>query len=194
MTASQIIAALIGALSICTALCAAPVAVDPDRFFHSDVKPLLNTRCISCHGPDKAEGGLRLDYRERVLKGGDSGPALVPGKPEKSLLLMAIKRTHKILEMPPKEKLSGRDIDVIERWIREGAPWPNKDNANVKAHAPKGEHIGDAWSDPRNPIVQLFRGERLQLWSLKPVHCPDVPKFDQADWAKSDLDRFVLAR
>jgi mono/diheme cytochrome c family protein len=192
--ALQIVAAVIGSLSLCAALSAAPVANDANRFFHSDVKPLLNTRCVSCHGPDKAEGGLRLDSRERTLKGGDSGPSLVPGKPEKSLLLMAIKRTHKILEMPPKEKLSGRDIDVIERWIRDGAPWPAEDKANVNASAPKREHIGDAWSDPRNPIVQLFRGERLDLWSLKPVHRPDVPKVGHADWANSDLDRFVLAR
>src|SRR5262245_45997204 len=91
-----IIAALIGAFSFCAELSAAPATGEADRFFYSDVKPLLNTRCISCHGPDKVEGGLRLDSRDRALKGGDSGPSLVPGKPEKSLLLMAIKGTHKI--------------------------------------------------------------------------------------------------
>ena len=100
-------------------------ANESDRFFLSEVKPLLNSRCISCHGPDKAEGGLRLDTREAALKGGDSGPAVVPGKPDQSLLLMAVKRTHKVLEMPPKEKLSGKDIAILERWIKDGAPWPS---------------------------------------------------------------------
>jgi hypothetical protein len=65
---------------------------------------------------------LRLDSRERALKGGDSGPALMPGRPDKSLLLMAVKRTHKLLEMPPKEKLSGKDITALEHWIESGAP------------------------------------------------------------------------
>ena len=65
------------------------------RFFFDKVQPLLASRCVTCHGPDKAEGGLRLDSREAALKGGDSGPALVPGKPDESLLLMAVKARTK---------------------------------------------------------------------------------------------------
>src|SRR4029079_18223120 len=119
------------------------------------VKPLLNLRCLSCHGPDKAEGGLRLGTREAALKGGDSVPAVVPGKPDQSLLLMAVKRTHKVLEMPPKEKLSGKDIAMLERWIHDGASGPEIRAAKIAENKPANDHIGDAWSDPRNPIVQL---------------------------------------
>jgi hypothetical protein len=184
---------------VACALLAIPAHADvrpkeSERFFIDHVKPLLNLRCASCHGPDKAEGGLRLDSREAALQGGDSGPAVVPGKPDKSLLLMAIKRTHKVLEMPPKEKLSAKDIDVFERWIKDGAPWPAAaPTASVNVTS-KNEHIGNAWSDPRNPIVQLFGGQRLDLWSLKPVKRPDVPGVKQIGWTKNDLDHFVLAR
>ena len=71
---------------------------DADRFFLEEVQPLLASRCVTCHGPDKAEGGLRLDSREAALKGGDSGPALVPGKPDESLLLMAVKAHAQSIE------------------------------------------------------------------------------------------------
>src|SRR4051794_2044530 len=140
-----------------------------DRFFVEKVRPLLNSRCVSCHGPEKSDGGLRLDSRAAALKGGDSGPAFVPGKPDESLLLMAVKRTHKMLEMPPKDKLSSHDVTTLERWIREGAAWP-ADEAKVASSGEKpAGRIGDAWTDRRNPIVQLFGGQRLDLWSLQPV-------------------------
>ncbi|MCI0333440.1 MAG: PSD1 and planctomycete cytochrome C domain-containing protein [Planctomycetes bacterium] len=167
---------------------------DADRFFLQEVRPILTSRCRSCHGPDKVEGGLRLDSREAAVRGGDSGPALVPGKPDESLLLLAVKGTHKVLEMPPKDKLTKRDIARLERWIRDGAAWPSAPPAASGAPSAPGKRIGDAWSDARNPIVQLYGGERLDLWSLKPVVRPDVPKSKRGDWAKNDLDRFILAR
>ncbi len=166
---------------------------EADRHFAEKVKPLLASRCVSCHGPDKVEGGLRLDSRKAALDGGDSGPSLVPGKPRESLLLRAVKHTHHDLKMPPKEKLSTQDVTVLERWIREGAPWPQARLADIAPLA-QGERLGDAWSDSRNPIVGIFGGQRLDLWSLKPVQRPDVPKVKQTDWMKNDLDRFVLAR
>src|SRR5262245_21710634 len=95
------------------------------RHFVDFVKPLLDSRCVSCHGPDKVKGGLRMDSRTAILKAGDSGvPAVVPGRPADSLLLQAVMHSRKDLEMPPKEKLTPRDIALIERWIRDGAPWP----------------------------------------------------------------------
>jgi hypothetical protein len=135
-----------------------------------------------------------LDSREAAVQGGDSGPALVPGEPDKSLLLMAVKRTHKVLEMPPKQKLSKSDVAVLERWIRDGAPWPATPSAAGADLIRGDESIGSAWDDPRNPIVQLFHGERLNLWSLKPVVRPELPISNQVGWAKNDLDQFVLAR
>jgi hypothetical protein len=137
---------------------------------------------------------LRLDSRGAALAGGDSGPALVPGKPEESLLLMAVKATHQVLEMPPEDKLSSKDIATLERWIQEGAPWSPAAPPMNGAPAAQGEPIGDAWSDPRNPIVQLFGGQRIDLWSLKPVKRPALPAVKSTDWAKGDLDHFVLAR
>jgi mono/diheme cytochrome c family protein len=167
---------------------------DADRFFLDHVRPVLAARCVSCHGPDKAEGGLRLDSRDAAVQGGDSGPGLVPRKPNESLIVMAVKRTHKVLEMPPKQKLSTSDVAALERWILEGAPWPSAPRALQSTPAAPGEIVGDAWSDPRNPIVQLFGGARLNLWSLKPVVRPEVPSSTRDDWARNDLDRFILAR
>jgi hypothetical protein len=165
-----------------------------DHFFLDAVKPVLASRCISCHGPDKAEGGLRLDSREAAVQGGDTGPAFVPGKPDESLLLMAVKRTHKILEMPPKQKLARSDVATLERWIRDGAPWPATPHAAGDISIVADETIGSAWDDPRNPIVKLFHGERLELWSLKPVVRPPLPSSKTPEWSNGDLDDLVLAR
>src|SRR5262245_27239104 len=95
-----------------------------ERHFTERVKPLLESRCVSCHGPDKVQGGLRLDSREATLKGGDTAPAVIPGEPAKSLLLTAVMHAKKDLGMPPKERLTTNDVSVFERWIRDGAPWP----------------------------------------------------------------------
>jgi hypothetical protein len=168
--------------------------IEADRHFVERVRPLLAARCWSCHGPDKAEGGLRLDSRDAAIEGGDSGPALVPGNADRSLALMAVKRMHKVLEMPPKDKLSAHDIHTLERWIREGAPWPSTSTRTSSAPGVGGEPIGDAWSDPRNPIVQLYGGQRLELWSLKPVKRPNLPEVEQSEWAKNDIDYLILAR
>jgi hypothetical protein len=137
---------------------------------------------------------LRLDSRDAAIAGGDSGPALVPGDADQSLLLIAVKRTHKLLEMPPKEKLSSSDVETLERWVQEGAPWPSTSVLTIGAPALDGEPVGDAWSDSRNPIVQLFGGQRLGLWSLKPVQRPNLPQVKQREWAKNEIDHFILAR
>ncbi|HYE31116.1 MAG TPA: c-type cytochrome domain-containing protein, partial [Methylomirabilota bacterium] len=103
-------------------------AADAERHFTDIVKPLLDSRCISCHGPDKVKGALRLDSREAILKGGDNGPSIVPGKPSESLLLKAVMHTAPDLEMPPKEKLTPKDIAAFEKWIQDGAPWVQTTN------------------------------------------------------------------
>ncbi len=141
-----------------------------DKHFTDKVKPLLDSRCLSCHGPDKVKGGLRMDSRAALLKGGESGPALVLDKPDESLLLQAVMHSKKDLEMPPKEKLTSNDIAVLKRWIKEGAPWPKgATNGAADVLEKPGERIGDAWHDARNPIVKIFGGQRLDLWSLQPL-------------------------
>ncbi len=147
------------------------------RHFTEKVKPLLESRCVSCHGPDKVKGNLRMNSRAGLLKGGDNGPALVPGKPEESLLLQAVMHSRKDFEMPPKEKLTTNDVAVLRHWIADGAPWPETVAAlSSVVPAKPGERIGDAWSDKRNPVVRSFGGQRLDLWSLKPLAQVEPPR------------------
>lgn len=134
-----------------------------------------------------------MDSRESLLKGGENGPAVVPGKPAESLLLQAVLHTKKDLEMPPKEKLSDKDIEVLAAWIRDGVPWPEPSVASVPS-IPAGEKIGDAWSDPRNPIVRIFGGQRLELWSLKPIVRPPLPSLKSGLATPNPIDAFVRAR
>ena len=183
------------AVSLLLGLAAVAQATDANRHFTDKVWPLLESRCVSCHGPDKVKGGLRLDSREAVLRTGDSGkPAVVPHQPANSLLLLAVMHTTKELEMPPKEKLTTNDIAVLERWIRDGAPWPSQVAAGSPAAiTPAGERIGDAWNDSRNPIVRIFGGQRLDLWSLHPLKPVTPPSVKNRRWARTPIDQFVLA-
>ena len=134
---------------------------DADR-----VRALLDTRCISCHGAEKQKGGLRLDSREAVLKGGESGVGAVAGDPEGSLLVRAVRHLAGDLKMPPKERLTSEQIDLLARWVRGGLDWPGRPEARAAGR------IGNAWADPRNPIVRIFDGKRLDLWSLRPIAAP----------------------
>src|SRR5579883_1418540 len=85
------------------------------------VRPVLVDRCLGCHGPKKQMGGLRLETRQRMLAGGDRGPAVVPGEPGKSLLLQAVRRTGD-LKMPPKGELTPDAVAALEAWVKAGAP------------------------------------------------------------------------
>src|SRR5262245_28763869 len=90
-----------------------------DAFFEAKVRPIFIEHCVKCHGPKKANNGLRLDSRAALLKGGDSGPAIVPGEPDKSLLIKAIRYTDKDLKMPPdRKKLPADAIANLERWVK----------------------------------------------------------------------------
>jgi mono/diheme cytochrome c family protein len=168
-------------------------AATPER-----IVPLLESRCIACHGPDSQEGGLRLDSRAAALKGGKHGPALKPGDPKESLLLQAALHETKELAMPPKEKLSAGELNALEAWIRDGAPWPEGLAAKpVKpsfSRTKPAERIGDAWSDPRNPIVKLFGGKRLDLWSLRPVRPVEPPRVTDETWVRTPIDQFILSK
>ena len=145
-------------------------------FFESKVRPVLSARCYSCHSQStkKLKGGLKLDNRESILKGGDSGPALVPGKPATSLLVKAIR--YDGLEMPPSGKLPADEIAVLTKWVEMGAPWPK--------HTIK-------------PAVQTEAGvlttERLRHWAWQPVKVVEPPALKEADRKRNPIDRFVLA-
>jgi hypothetical protein len=94
------------------------------RLFNERIHPLLEQKCLQCHGAEKQKGALRLDSREALLRGGESGPTLVPGNPSASLLLKAVSHADKDLQMPPKERLPQEDVAAFQRWIAGGAPWP----------------------------------------------------------------------
>jgi hypothetical protein len=171
-------------LAVLLALAAGRVeAADPDAaavaFFEKQVRPLLSEHCHGCHSAkaNKTRGGLALDSREAILAGGDSGPAVVPGKPEQSLLLSAARGTKAELQMPPKgkAKLRPQQIAVLEKWIKDGAVYP----AGGKAAAV-------AALDPSSP-------EARQFWSLQPLRQHPAPAVKNAKWPLRPIDSFLLA-
>jgi hypothetical protein len=168
--------------SCCAALLLLPalsrggdVSPAESEFFEKEVRPLLVQRCQTCHGADKPKGGLRLTSRAALLEGGGTGPAAVPGKPDESLLLRAVRQTDSP-KMPPKERLPDRDIDVLVRWVRMGLPWP--DSAAVTAG------LGQFAITP----------EQRRFWSFRPVQDSPPPPVRDASWPLTPIDRFLLAR
>src|SRR5262245_57529212 len=103
------------------------------EFFESKIRPVLVDRCYQCHSQkaEKLKGDLYLDSREAILKGGENGPAIVPGNPEKSLLIKAIRYSDENLQMPPKgKKLGAEQIADFESWVKMGAPAPQTATAS----------------------------------------------------------------
>ena len=108
---------------------AEPFTAEDVTYFTQKIQPLLEQRCYECHSSSakKLKGGLLLDSRAAVLKGGDTRPAVVPGQPDKSLLIEAVRYGNQDLQMPPAGKLKQPDIDALIEWVKMGAPWPNAD-------------------------------------------------------------------
>ena len=157
-----------------------------DAFFESKVRPLLAERCYQCHSETAADdgklkGGLRVDSLAGLLKGGDSGPSIVTGKPDMSLLITAIGYLDEDMSMPPKGKLADGEIAILTEWVRGGAQWPGIDKADL-AGLGENEEPYD-WEE--------FRREH---WSFQPVVKPKLPEVEDSSWSRGDLDRFVLAK
>ncbi|CAN5436034.1 PSD1 and planctomycete cytochrome C domain-containing protein [soil metagenome] len=128
---------LLLSLVLCTtsrAFAQTPNSADVE-FFEKSVRPLLHDNCQSCHGPTKQKGKLRLDSREAILRGGDTGPAVVPGHPERSLLIKAIGYGDDDLRMPPRSKLAPQQIATLTRWIERGLAWPETGKIATKVAA-----------------------------------------------------------
>ena len=175
------------------AFCASADEVVPptgDALFHSTIFPLLQSKCISCHGPEKQEGGLRLDSREAALIGGENGPSLIEGKPDNSLLIKAVRFDDPDLQMPPKDRLSDPQIEALVEWVQQGAAWPEEVPAIAITN---DEHVGDAFTDANNPIRKIWHGERLDLWSLKPPVQVAVPN-PQGTVLANPIDRFIAEK
>lgn len=162
----------------------APTKEDAE-FFEKKVRPVLVQYCYECHAADskKRGGGLLLDSREGMRKGGDSGAVVVPEKPEESLLITAIRYGDESLKMPPKGKLPETAIAALEEWVKRGAPDPREKGARPEA-ARTGK--GGSWDE----ILRI----RRQWWSLQPVRKPAVPQPAKADWSDDAIDRFILAK
>jgi hypothetical protein len=161
------------------ALGAYALADDGTDFFEKKVRPLLTERCYECHSPDKkVKGGLRLDLRDGWAKGGDNGPAIVPGDPEKSLLISAVRYKDKDLQMPEKRKLPDEEIAILEQWVKMGAPDPR---TGAETAAPK-KQVG----------LSIAAGKKF--WSYRPVQKVAPPEVKDPAWPRGDIDKFILAK
>ena len=148
-------------------------------FFESKIRPLLIAKCVECHEGEKPKAGLRLDSRESILAGGESGPAAVIGKPEESLLIDVIGYRNGV-QMPPKAKLPESEIAALTEWVRRGLPWPNS-KPSVPGPAPAKAEGSE------------FTDEQKSFWAFQPVKRVTPPEVSSADWARSPIDRFILA-
>jgi hypothetical protein len=148
---------------------------EEEQFFEKQVRPLLVKHCYQCHSSEAKilKGGLHLDSRGGWMKGGDSGPAIVPGAPDKSLLIEAIR--YQSLEMPPKGKLPDEQIVVLEKWVRMGAPDPRTDSGITR---------------PVRPDFDTGRSH----WSFRPLAEAPAPRVKNSAWPRSGVDRFILAK
>jgi Protein of unknown function (DUF1549)/Protein of unknown function (DUF1553)/Planctomycete cytochrome C len=141
-------------------------------FFENKIRPLLANQCFACHTNSQL-GGLRLESRESILAGGKSGPAVVPGDPDKSLLIIAVRRTG-TLQMPKgASPLSSSQIADLTQWVKDGAYWPAE---SASAH------------------VRTITAAQRRFWSIQPLHKPEPPKVRDTSWPANEIDRFVLAR
>ena len=145
------------------------------QFFESKIRPLLVNNCHECHGNEKHKGNLQLNSRKTILRGGDSGAAIVPGDPAKSLLIEAVKYTNSDLEMPPKKKLGKQAVADLEQWIRLGAPWPSE-TAQVTAKREHGFSITD---------------EDRDYWAFRPVERPRLAK---RNGNQAPIDQLIQAQ
>ncbi len=155
----------------------APVASDADlAFFEKNIRPVLIKSCYECHSAesDKVKAGLALDARAALLKGGDSGAAVVLGKPEESLLIKSLRHEDPDLQMPP-EKHGGRLSDAVianfVEWVKRGAPMP------------EGQAVA----------VEQKMEARMDHWAFKPVNDSTAPAVANTSWPRTEVDRFVLA-
>ena len=147
-------------------------------FFEKHIRPILVERCYECHSAEgKTKGGLRLDTRKGVRSGGDSGAVIVPGKPDSSLLVEAIRYQNRDLQMPPKNPLPKREVAALEKWIKIGAP------------DPRVESVGS-----RKTSTAMTLEEGREFWSFQPVSAPPAPTVSQASWVRNPIDAFVLSK
>ncbi|MDE0123706.1 MAG: DUF1553 domain-containing protein [Bryobacterales bacterium] len=153
-------------------------SIDQLEFFEKEIRPLLVQNCYACHSSRAATvfGELRLDSQEALLAGGRSGPAVVPGDPDGSRLIQAVRHDSEQLSMPPAGRLDDRKIESLTEWVRNGAYWPEASETAVRAAA--GEQAA----------------ARHEHWAWQPVAEIAPPPVRNSEWPRGDIDRFVLSR
>jgi mono/diheme cytochrome c family protein len=159
-----------------------------EDFFEAKVRPVLADNCLECHGAEKHKGGLRLDVRAAMLKGGDTGPAVVPGKPDDSPLIEAIRYEGEV-QMPPKKKLKAEEIAALTDWVKRGAFWPeprpglgSRSVANVPSISTGATHTAGVSAQDKS------------FWSFQPVSNPAPPPVKDSAWPCAPIDRFILVK
>lgn len=149
----------------------------PVAFYNEKVKPVLTKHCYECHAGQKISGGLRINYRDTLLHGGDTGAAIDEENPDASLLLEAVR--YESYEMPPKGKLPAEEIAVLTHWARLKAPFPED-----QLKAPHDAAEGGFQITP----------EHRAHWAYRPVQRPLPPAVEDREWVANPLDAFVLAK
>lgn len=143
------------------------------EFFEKKVRPVLVDNCVRCHGDKKAMGGLRLDSKDGMIKGTDTGPVIVPGQPERSPMIQAVRHAGEI-KMPPMKKMRDEAIADLVAWVKMGAPWPES-----KSGTQTTTSVAEA---------------RKSHWAFRPITRPAVPTVQDKAWAKTNIDHFILAQ
>ena len=176
-----LIAAFVFVLSDCSNTVAEDATTEGREFFEKQIRPLLVEHCFGCHGDKKQEGGLKLSSRKAMFKGGDTGVAVVPGKPDESLLIRAVGYLDEP-KMPPKQKLAAADIARLKRWVAMGAPWP------VSSSPP--DTVGDAAGQHGFRVAPKQR----RWWAFQPVKDAVLPAVKNGKWPRNEIDHFILAK
>ena len=177
MRTRTVLRSIAAILSMSAAAWSATLGADSAEFFETKIRPVLASNCYSCHSGSKL-GGLRVDSREALLQGGKSGAAIVPGDPDKSLLIKAVRQTEAKLKMPMGGKLKDTEVEDLVAWVKAGATWPEA--AKAPAAVTSGEYV--------------IRPEQRAFWSFQPLRKTEPPAIQDTGWAKTNIDRFVLVR
>lgn len=168
---------LVAYLGFFCAICTPTQADDGTDFFENKIRPILVKHCYECHGPDEQESDLRLDSYAEILRGGATAPAVVPGKPDESLLLHTIGYEDEELQMPPDGKLSDAVIADFRKWVEMDAPHPDANKTSVL---------------PRKGAVDLKKERKF--WSFQPLVDIDIPTVAKSNWPQQSMDYFILSK
>ena len=171
--------ALVAGVALLPGICRAGDGPAELEFFELKIRPLLIDNCYKCHGQEstKVKGGLSIESREGLLKGGNSGPAIVPGDPDQSLLIRAVRYQDEKLQMPPKgKKLSPEKVADLETWVKMGAPDPRMSKPGTISG------------------TNAIWGKAQTHWAFQKITEPLPPVVKQSDWIQTPVDNFILAK